>query len=232
MRSRASDWLWQQFAATSPFTGIQHPDYLLRLKENALVRRVPRGRVLMNEGERPSSLYFVAEGKVELLATRENRAITLEIYDAPAAFPLDTVICNGVALESARTLSMTTAVALPAEMIRTAFREDGSFARAVAEALAHQKRRSTCSRKMDTLLSGAERVACWALQAADEQTGIIKLPVSKKVLAAQLSMAPANFSRMLAVLTQHGLLNKGQQLYILDRKKLQEFAKANSPFQL
>jgi CRP/FNR family transcriptional regulator, transcriptional activator FtrB len=229
---RLSDSVWDRFASTPPFSGIQDPEFLVRLKANAAIRRVPKSMLVIKEGERPAYLYFVAEGKVQLLASRGNRVTTLELYEAPAAFPLDTIICDALALESARTLSTTVAVALPAEAIRIAFREDACFARAVAQTLAVQKRRSTSFRKMDTLLTGAERVAHWALQVADEQTGMIKLPVSKKILAAQLSMAPANLSRMLAVLNQHGLLNHGHQLYVRDRKKLEEFARANSNFQL
>ncbi len=228
MRSRVSDLVWQRFAATPPFSGIQDPEYLVSLRGKAVIHRVSKGSSLMKEGERPAYLYFLAEGKVELLACRDKRATTLELYEGPAAFPLDTVVCDALTQEMARTLSKATVVALPAETIRTAFREDACFARAVAEALALQKRRSTSFRKMDTLLTGAERVAFWALQAADEQTGVIRLPASKRVLAAQLSMAPANLSRMFSVLNRHGLLNNGQQLYVRDRRKLEEFAKAKS----
>jgi CRP/FNR family transcriptional activator FtrB len=219
---------WKQLASTPPFSGIQDPHYLDLLKANAVVRRLPKWTLLFQEGERPSHLYFIGSGTIQLSAAHGRRLIALEVYDRPAAFPFDAIICAGLALESARTLSVAMAIELPADMIRKVFQEDGCFARAVAQTLAEQKRRIVSFRKLETLLTSSERLAHWALQDADQKTGVINIAANKTVLAAQLGMAPENLSRSLSTLTQHGLSTNGRQLYITDREKLQSFANSKS----
>ena len=221
---------WTAIRRMPPFRGIDSEATFAALRSVATVQRVDRDITLVKEGDRPRSLYVVAEGSVELFGCHNGHSATFEIKDALVTLLLEAIIGNAVALQSARTVSPCCAVAFPAQAVRHAFKSDAGFARAIAEDLAARHRNIICALKDEKLRNGAERLANWILKVHLLQgtTGCVDINFHKRMLASQLNMAPENLSRNLALLGKHGIRSTGRRIYVEDTGALERFAKPNA----
>ena len=118
MRSHDSDQVRQlplfRAMAQASFEALSGAGYL---------QRFPAGVVLVHEGEHPDFLHVLVEGSVEFFSTHGERETTLSVLTPPSAFILAAVIVDGVYLKSARTLTDSTVVLIPAEAVRDVFLE-------------------------------------------------------------------------------------------------------------
>lgn len=196
----------------------------------AFLQRFPQGVTLISEGELPDFLHIVVDGTVELFAAHDGEETTLEIIEPVTTFILAAVIRDEVFLKSARTLSPTQILMVPAPAVREVFGRNSSFARAVVSELAERYRGVVRSLKDEKLRTGAQRLANWILT-ADRRQGNrrhIALQFDKRVLASRLGMTPENLSRNLALLAQHGVTSSGRDIVIENAIALQQFAKPSA----
>lgn len=128
----------------------------------AFLQRFPQGVTLISEGELPDFLHIVVDGTVELFAAHDGEETTLEIIEPVTTFILAAVIRDEVFLKSARTLSPTQILMVPAPAVREVFGRDSSFARAVVSELAERYRGVVRSLKDEKLRTGAQRLAVLA----------------------------------------------------------------------
>jgi CRP/FNR family transcriptional regulator, transcriptional activator FtrB len=199
------------------------------LMNAALLQSFPPRVLLIREGELPDFLHVLVDGSVELLASHRERETTIEILVPTTTFILAAVIRDEVHLKSARTLTESRVLMIPAAAVRNVFGRDSAFARAVVGELALRYRGIVRALKSQKLRTGAERLANWILQAdaRDGSTGRLSLPFEKRLLASLLGMTPENLSRSIATLASHGVESKGRSVVIKDREKLRRFAREN-----
>jgi CRP/FNR family transcriptional regulator, transcriptional activator FtrB len=182
--------------------------------------------VLIREGEMPDFLHIVVEGSVELFAGHEGRETTIDIIRPVTTFILAAVIRDEVYLKSARSLTETRILMLPAAKVRQTFGKDAAFARAVVDELAIRYRGMVRALKNEKLRNTAGRLANWILASDRQQggSGRIKLVCDKRTLASQLGMTPENLSRNFSLLAKHGIVSRGREIVIEDRSALSAFA--------
>lgn len=199
------------------------------LMKAALFQRVPEHIVLIEEGQRPDFLHVVIEGAVELFTRHRERESTIEILSPVTTFILAAVAADDVYLKSARTLSPSRILMIPAPMVREMIGQDGGFARAMIAELAQRYRDIVRSFKDDKLRPSSERLANWILRTATKQGSdeALELAYDKRTIASYLGMTPENLSRALAQLSSHGVRNCGKRIEILDWKALEAFAMPN-----
>ena len=132
-------------------------------------------------------------------------------------------------LNSARTLTPSQIVTIPAQIVRDLCERDAAVARAVISELAEHCSCSIRALKNIKLRPSAERLANWILRTGTIQgkDGYIELPFEKRTLASCLGMSPENLSRNLALLTKHGVRISGHDIVIENASALTKFAKPN-----
>lgn len=198
-------------------------DAMLR---GAFLQRFPAQVELVREGEQADFLHVVIDGWVEMYAAYRDRETTVGVLGAGESFILAAALLDQPYLQSARALSPSRILMLPAEAVRRAFSEDAAFARRLAQDLAQAYRGIVRELKNQKLRSGLERLANWLLtqNAATGSTGRFDFPFDKKVLASRIGMAPAVLSRAFASLEAYQVEVNGPCVIIKDLEALQKLA--------
>ncbi len=208
------------------FSGCRSETVALLL-EGAFLQKFPERIDLAKEGDRPDFLHVVVSGAIELYARYRDRETTIEVIGPPNSFIAAAVVLDRPHLKSARVIEAARILMLPAASVRRALPEDAAFAARIAVELATAYRAVTRDLKNQKLRTGLERLANW-LARRDRETGAthrIIIPFDKKVLAAQLGMAPENLSRNFATLARFGVRVKGPRVEIGDPAALEQLAK-------
>jgi CRP/FNR family transcriptional activator FtrB len=219
----------KQIRALPLFRGMS-PDNFEALASAAALKSFAAHVTVITEGSLPESLHILVEGSVELFGTHDGHETTIDIMQPSMAFTLSEVISTAVYLKSARTLSATQILVIPAKTVRDIFEHDAGFARAIAEELADRYRGIVRALKNEKLRGSAERLANWILHADLVQGGQrrIELSFDKRTLASRLGMTPENLSRNLALLAKYGVKSAGRDIVIEDPVALEKFAKPNA----
>ena len=210
------------------FSGMSQANFDTLVAEASL-QAMPQHAALFAEGSVPNYLHVAIEGSVELYGSHDEHETAIDIMQPVTAFILAEVICDSVYLKSARTLSASQILLIPAKTVRDIFERDATFARAIVKELAELYRHTVRALKNEKLRSSAERLANWILQTDAEQghQRTIELTFDKRTLASSLGMTPENLSRNLALLAKHGVKSSGRDIVIEDVEALQKFAKPN-----
>lgn len=224
---RATD---QQVVRTLELFAKMREAHFRKLMNAALLQSFPPRVLLTREGELPDFLHVLVEGSVEQFAAHRYRETTLEVLVPTTTFILAAVVRDAPYLKSARTLTQSRILMIPAGAVRDIFGRDSAFARAVVGELATRYRSIVRTLKNQKLRTGAERLASWILQAdaRSGSTGRVLLPFEKRLLASLLGMTPENLSRSFATLASHGVVSEGRAIVVKDRAKLQQVACENA----
>jgi CRP/FNR family transcriptional activator FtrB len=211
--------------ALALFKGMREAHFAA-LTDAAFLQAFPPGVLLIREGELPDFLHVIVGGAVELFATHRDRETAIGVIVPPATFILAAVIRDEAYLKSARTLTQSRVLMIPAGAVRDIFGRDAAFARAVVDELALRYRGLVRALKSQKLRPGSERLANWILQsdARNGSTGRVTLPFEKRLLASLLGMTPENLSRSFAGLAPHGVASEGRVVVITDREALRRIA--------
>ena len=224
---RQPDW---NVIRSLPLFFSMNEDNFHALTATAAVQHFPQRAELITEGNIPDFLFIALQGSVEMFCTHDGHEATIDIVRPMTTFVLAAVIRDDVYLSSARTLSATQVISIPAQSAREAFVRDFAFARAIADELVERYCDAVRSLKNEKLRTTAKRLANWILR-ADAMQGnrrVIELAFGKRTLAASLGMTPENLSRSLARLTRHGVRVDGRDIVIEDFVALERFAKPNA----
>lgn len=222
------------------------PDDLLRIRElplfqsmgqesfegltnAAYLQHFPPQVELINEGDPADFLYIVVEGAVELFAKSNGREASMAIVKPVGTFILAAVLKDAVYLMSARTTKKSRVLMIPAENIRTIFKQDDTFARAIVVELASCYRAIVKDHKGLKLRSGVERLANRLIRFRSDQNsdGSIELPYDKRTLASLMGMTPENLSRAFNTLKPYGVRVEGSRIHMDDMESLENLAKVN-----
>ena len=195
----------------------------------AFLQNFPAQVDLIREGDSSDFLYILVEGSAELFARNEGRETSMAIVAPTSAFILAATLIDAVCLMSARTLTASRLLMIPAEHIRRHFSEDKNFAVAIASELSKAYRQMVKMHKETKLRPAFERLANYLLRLSKEhdRASSFPLPADKKTIAALLSMTPENLSRSFGALNNHGVRVQGPTVHIDDWTALEIFAQPN-----
>jgi CRP/FNR family transcriptional activator FtrB len=204
--------------------GRSHVDDMLRA---SFLQRFPAHVELIREGDPADFLHVVVDGQVEVYSAHRDRETTVAVLGPGDSFIVAAVILDRVYLKSARALTPSRLLLVPAEAVRKYFAEDAAFARALAVELAIAYRAVVKELKNQKLRSSLERLANWLLvqDAESGGSGRFDLPFEKKVLASRLGMAQEVLSRSFASLAAYDVSVKGRAVEIRDRAALERLAR-------
>lgn len=207
------------------FAGVAAERVEAMLKVSFL-QRFPAYVELIRETEPADFLHVVVDGQVEMFSSYRDRETTVGVLGPGSSFIAAAVLLDRVYLKSARALSPSRILMLPADAVRRQFHEDSAFARSMANELALAYRSVVKELKNQKLRSGLERLANWLL-AYHAQAGAparFELPFDKKVLASRLGMAPEVLSRSFAALVPYRVAVDGAFVELRDLPALTKLA--------
>ncbi|MEI2736847.1 MAG: helix-turn-helix domain-containing protein [Rhodoblastus sp.] len=208
------------------FRGME-PARFDELVAGAMLQRFPAHVELIREGDRPDFLHVVVEGLVELYSERNEDELGFSLLRPYSTFILAAVARDALYLNSARTLSASRVLMIPAEAVRAAIDANPAFARAIVLELATDYRRVLKELKDRKFRPTIERLANWLLREMEHSGagGRLRLPFDKRKLAAHIGTTPENLSRTFAALGAHGVDAHGREITIVDTARLTEIAK-------
>ena len=199
---------------------------LASLLDAALLQQFPTGVVLIHEGDHADFLHVLIEGMVEIYTEQNGGEWGIHLINPVTTFILAAVVSDQPYLNSARTLTNSRVLLIPAQRVRAIFDQDVAFARIVARELALAYRSSVKKLKGYMARSSVERVANWILAEVrrDAAQGNIVIPFDRGTLASHIGTTRENLSRSLALLTEHGVRIRGREIVIDSKEKLETFA--------
>jgi CRP/FNR family transcriptional activator FtrB len=215
----------EQMRTLRIFNGVEK-SYVDAMLRASYLQKFPAGIVLVHEGDPADFLHVVVDGNVEVFSAYRDRETTVAVLASGQCFITAAVVLDRVYLKSARSLTSSRILLIPADAVRQCFMQDAAFARCLACDLAAAYRMVVKELKNHKLRSGIERVANWLLAYRIEHGNAnrFELPFEKKVLAARLGMAPEVLSRSFAALAPYKVKVTGSEIEIRDVDALTKLA--------
>lgn len=198
-----------------------------RIFSGSFLQVFPPQLTLFELGQRADFLHVLVDGLAELYAHSAGRDTTMRIVEPVTSFILAAVITDMPYLMSARTLTSSRVLLVPAALVREVIKQDTALMQATMHELALGYRDVVRALTDMKLRQSAERLGNLILQQERRQgsTGRVQLRVEKRVLASLLGMTPENLSRAFGVLGSHGLVVDGSQVRVVDRAALEAFSR-------
>ena len=197
------------------------------LLDAALLQQFPAEVILIHEGEPAAFLHVLLDGLVEIFTEQDGGEWGISLINPTSTFILAAVVSDQPYLNSARTLSDSRVLLIPAQSVRAIFKQDIAFARIVAQELALAYRSTVKKLKGYMARSSVQRVANWILAEAkrDSSQANIIVPFDRGTLASHIGTTRENLSRSLAMLTEHGVRIRGREIVIDSKELLEAFAR-------
>jgi CRP-like cAMP-binding protein len=189
-----------------------------------------RGQLLFRQGDRPTGMYMVVYGEIQLIASTPSRGPRLSgVIGAGRSFGEPVMFLDKPALVDAQASQDSLVLHVPKALVFAEIDGNPKFARRIIAGLS--KRIEALVREIDTaaLGSATERLIAYLLRGQrSEARGevVITLAATKAAIASQLNLSPEHLSRVLHELTQRELLRvEGRRIVILDVARLAGYAK-------
>jgi CRP-like cAMP-binding protein len=159
-----------------------------------------------------------------------GRDTTLTIVEPVRSFILAAVVTDMPYLMTARTLSASRILLMPAELVRGLIHQDKALMMAVIRELANGYREFVRTLADLKLRQSTERIGNYLLLQSRRRGGAenFQLPGEKKMLASLLGMTPENLSRGFGALVAEGVEVHGSQVTIRDRERLEAFSRPDA----
>jgi CRP-like cAMP-binding protein len=203
------------------------PASLGPLIKQCWVMNSPRGTMIVERGARLPGMFGLAYGSVKLsLRGQDGEERVLQLVSAGQTFGEAKSLLGRPGRSEAIALADSKLVVIPVAAIFTLMDRDPRFARAMALLLA-QRTLEMLAEVESAMQRGAQRLASYlgALAESPEGNGngatLVRLPVSKTLVAARLGVKKETLSRLLRQFAAEGVIEVSRrEISILDREAL------------
>lgn len=215
MKAAAHQGLWSK---TGLFLSMDSSQ-LARVGELMQLRNLDPGQLLFSEGDACTGFFVVLEGQIRLYRTapKVGGEITLSVVRSGFSFAEAAMFSGGIFPANAEALEATLLAYFPKEPFIALLRGDPELSLKVMEGLAAWHHRLTFQVQQLSGNDGSGRLRRWIEDTAKHAPGgTFHLKVPKKILAAQLGMAPETLSRLLKQLRDKGVIEvSGDRIQLL-----------------
>lgn len=197
--------LWSKAPLFRELDGPQ----LAKVGELIQLRKVGAGGFLFLAGEPCTGFFVVLEGRIRLVRTTEQGGeATLNVIGPGQSFAEAALFAGGAFPANAVAVEDTLLAHLPRGPFLALLRSDPDLCLKMLESLAAWHHRLTFQVQQLSAQDSGTRLRRWIADSAREAIdGVIRLRVTKKVLAGQLGMAPETLSRHLRALQDGGAIS-------------------------
>lgn len=213
------------------------PASLGPLMKQCWVITAPRGTSIVQPGERLPGVFGLAYGSVKLsLRGLDGEERVLQLVSAGQTFGEAKSLLGRPARNEAIALADSKLVVIPAAAIFALMDRDPRFARTVALLLA-ERTLEMLAEVESAMQRGAQRLASYlgALAESPEGNGngnggtLVRLPVSKTLVAARLGVKKETLSRLLRQFAAEGVIEVSRrEISILDRDALTKLSSSRA----
>ncbi len=215
MKAAAHQGLWSKTGLFLSMNSAQ----LARVGELMQLRKLEPGQLLFTEGEACTGFFVVLEGQIRLYraAPKAGGETTLNVVRSGSSFAEAAMFSGSIFPATAEALEATLLAFFPKDPFLTLLRKDPDLSFKIMEGLATWHHRLTFQVQQLSGNDGAGRLRRWIEETAkNAPTATFHLKVTKKILAAQLGMAPETLSRLLKQLREQGVIEvSGDRIRLL-----------------
>ncbi len=197
------------------FTGLS-PDTLTTILKNSCINNFKKGQFLFLEGDKSINLYVILEGWVKLFKNNpDGKELILEMMTTNQALSTDSTLFNSTFVNSAQVVEDARILVIPKKTITSQIRTNWNLAENI---MSHIARRSIdVARHLSDLAlkNVVERISWFLFTLFNEnhqESGSVKLPYDKSLIACYLGMKPETFSRGLNELKERNLIRVEKNL--------------------
>jgi CRP/FNR family cyclic AMP-dependent transcriptional regulator len=207
------------------FCGLP-PPLLARLAAAVVVRALPAGALLFQEGEAGAGVYVVLSGRVRVYhALADGREYTMEIVSEGGTVAIVCLFAAGPYPASAEAYGDATVAFLARETAEALVRAHPELALALLRVLSERLRRAHERTADLAVLSAHERVAALLLRLADEVGGEGLVTVrSRAELAKMAGTVRETVARALSDFQRHGAVELRRDGIVVHRERLRRWA--------
>lgn len=211
------------------------PGNLGTLVKQCWVLAAPRGTIIVERGARLPGVFGLAYGSVKLsLRGQDGEERVLQLVSPGQTFGEAKSLLGRPGHSEAIALADSKLVVIPAAAIFALMDRDARFARAVALLLA-ERTLEMLAEVESAMQRGAQRLAAYLGALAESPGGngnggtVVRLPVSKTLVAARLGVKKETLSRLLRQLAAEGVIEVSRrEISILDRDALAKLSSSRA----
>ena len=194
------------------------------LLEGARTRVFHKGERIFSAGQTPDRLCIVISGMAELCGTVQSPECgVLLVTEGDLVFPM-AALHGEPCLTSVTALTRTRVAMLDSDVVKRVSAAHPQVGTALARVMGAQWRMAVRHIIDLKCRSAAERLAAFLLQFMDHSDeDVAELPFTKSALAARLGVSRETLSRCIQVVAAHGVILRGSQIIVRDRKMALEF---------
>lgn len=197
---------------------------LKKLVADRKVRNIKKKQVIYYEGDQPSGLYLVLNGRVKTFKLSEDgRELLTAMYGPEEYFGVHALLLHEQYHETSEAVEDTSLCLLPKDMIEQLLGQYPDVGRQFIKILSNNLKDKEEQLLQLAYHSVRKRMAQVLLRlSSGSEPGNSALRISRDDLAAMAGMATETVSRTLSDFKDEGLIEKkGSQIVILDPKRLQ-----------
>jgi len=195
------------------------PEQVERIGALMRLKKLDAGEPLFREGDPCTGFFVVLDGTVQLKrAAADGREAVLSLVRTGQSFAEAAVFSGGPFPATALALGPSLLAHFPKAPLLELLRQDPELCLGALESLASWHHRLTAQVQQLSQEDSAGRLRRWLVdRAVESRDGVIRLREPKKVLAAQLGMAPETLSRLFRSLRERGEIREdGREIRLGD----------------
>jgi CRP-like cAMP-binding protein len=214
------------FLERVPLFSAVHPFRLQHIAEAAIPVSATRGKILLKPGDTCDGFFVVVYGRIAVTLKSDTGAEkVIELLGTGQALGLAALFAEAGSRTAARALVDSKLVLIPRELMLTELTENPAFARSLLAYVSASVHRLLVDLEACTMQTATQRVAGFLVRSMNatptRRERNVTLAAPKTVVASQLNLTAAHFSRVLRELTVARLIRvNGREVLIEDEAGL------------
>lgn len=208
------------------FQGLSE-DALQHILENSVLQNFESGRILVQEGDEPSYLYFVVEGRVRTLRSNpDGDEATIRMLEPGDTCMEAVLFMGGPSPIVVQATENSRLVLIPANFVRKFVLQNHQFSNNLLRIVTRHYKNAMHQIDAMSIKTPVQRVGYYFLQKHLEHgpdTMEFELPFKKSTIANHLGITPETFSRALAQIRKMGVDIEGEKITLKDAYSLCHF---------
>ena len=200
-----------------------------RFSTCAQLKTYKKGKILYLEGDQADYVYVVCNGWLKLFhITEEGEEVILAMLTSDSTTGENSIFEHGRYTSSAQVAEDATIISVPFALLKEELQLNNQLALNMLHSMVQYRRRHELQLEQYLLYSAPQRIGCFLLglcPALEQKDGVIlDLPYDKTLIASNLGMKGATFSRALNILREEtGIHITGTRVTIDSMAKLKKF---------
>jgi CRP-like cAMP-binding protein len=195
----------------------------------AQLKTYKKGKILYLEGDQADYVYVICNGWLKLFhITEEGEEVILAMLTSDSTTGENSIFEHGRYTSSAQVAEDATIISVPFALLKEELQLNNQLALNMLHSMVQYRRRHELQLEQYLLYSAPQRIGCFLLglcPALEQKDGVIlDLPYDKTLIASNLGMKGATFSRALNILREETGINiTGTRVTIDSMERLKKF---------